>query len=252
MKPDLSAAIIIIGNEILSGRTQDINTNYIAKRLAQIGIKLREVRVIPDDKEVIIQTVNTLRPLFNYVFTTGGIGPTHDDITSDSIAAAFGVDNVLHQESYQQLEAYIGKERFNKARQRMAYMPQGAKPIRNSVSIAPGYVIGNVYVMAGVPQIMQAMFEEIIPTLTHGNPILSKSWYAYHASEGKIADDLEQIQHHFPILDIGSYPFYKDGEHHGITLVVKGQDTEAVEEAAQQIHNLFIKMGYEPHQGEPS
>ncbi|MDI2090571.1 competence/damage-inducible protein A [Commensalibacter oyaizuii] len=246
-----TAAIIVIGNEILSGRTQDININHIAQKLAIAGIKLKEARIIPDDRHVIINTVNKLRAAVDYVFTTGGIGPTHDDITSDCVAEAFGVPNEIHPESFKLLEHYIGAENFNEARQRMAYLPRGAKPIANPVSIAPGYVIGNVYVMAGVPQIMQAMLDNIIPTLRHGKPILSKSWYAYQASEGKVAKDLEAIQKKFPQTDIGSYPFYNESKQNGVALVVKGQDQQAVENAAQDIYNLLVNMGYQPHEGEP-
>lgn len=247
-----TAAIIVIGNEILSGRTQDININYIAKNLTQTGIKLIETRIIPDERQIIIRTVNELRAAYDYVFTTGGIGPTHDDITSECIAEAFGVPNSIHPETFQQLENYIGKEKFNQARQKMAHIPLGAKPIANPISVAPGYALNNVYVMAGVPEIMRAMFDQILPTLKHGAPILSKSWYAYNASEGNIADDLELIQQQFPDIDIGSYPFHKNKIQKGITLVVKGQDPKTVEQAAQQIHHLFVKMNYEPHEGEPS
>lgn len=246
-----TAAIIIIGNEILSGRTQDININYIAKQLAIAGIKLKEARVIPDDPKVIINTVNEIRAAVDYVFTTGGIGPTHDDITSDCIAEAFGVPNQIHQESFQLLEEYIGKENFNEARQRMAHIPLGATPIKNIISVAPGYVIGNVYVMAGVPKIMQSMLDAIIPSLRHGAPIISKTWYSYDASEGKIAADLNAIQNKFPQTDVGSYPFYQSEKYKGIALVVKGQDQQAVELASQEIYNLFVRMGYQPTEGEP-
>lgn len=245
-----TAAIIVIGNEILSGRTQDVNINYIAKKLTSTGIKLVEIRVIPDDRHMIIKTVNELRTAFDYVFTTGGIGPTHDDITSESIAEAFGVSNPVHPETDQLLKAHIGNERYNESHRKMAHLPLGAKPIPNPISIAPGYVINNVYVMAGVPQIMRVMFDHILPTLQHGKPILSKSWYAFHASEGKIAQDLEKIQQKFPHLDIGSYPFYKNENEKGITLVVKGQDQNAIKQAAEQIHDLLIHMGYDPHEGE--
>ncbi|CAI3927771.1 ADP-ribose pyrophosphatase domain of DNA damage-and competence-inducible protein CinA (CinA) (PDB:4CT9) (PUBMED:25313401) [Commensalibacter communis] len=246
-----TAAIIIIGNEILSGRTQDINLNYIARHLAIAGIKLKEARVIPDDPKVIIHTVNEIRAAMDYVFTTGGIGPTHDDITSDCIAEAFGVPNQIHPETFKLLEDYIGKENFNEARQRMAHLPLGATPIANPVSVAPGYVIGNVYVMAGVPQIMQAMLDGIIPTLRHGDPIVSKTWYAYHASEGKVAADLNNIQNQFPQTDIGSYPFYKNEKQNGVALVAKGQDQYAVEQAAKAIYELLVRMGYQPQEGEP-
>lgn len=246
-----SAAIIVIGNEILSGRTQDININYIARHLAIAGIKLKEARIIPDDRKVIVNTINEIKAAVDYVFTTGGIGPTHDDITSDCIAEAFGVPNQIHPESFKILEDFFSKENFNEARQRMAHLPLGAKPIANPVSIAPGYVIGNVYVMAGVPQIMQAMLDNIIPTLRHGEPILSKTWYAYHASEGKVAADLNDIQNKFPQIDIGSYPFYKSEKQNGIALVTKGQDKQAIEQAAKEIYDLFVRMGYQPHEGEP-
>lgn len=246
-----TASIMVIGNEILSGRTQDVNINYIAKGLTCSGIKLIETRIIPDDQKIIIKTVNELRAAYDYVFSTGGIGPTHDDITSEAIAEAFGVPNPIHPEISRLLEEHIGKEKYNDAHRKMARFPLGATPIPNPVSVAPGYVINNVYVMAGVPQIMRAMFDHILPTLHHGKPIVSKSWYAFHASEGKIAHDLAHIQDQFHNLDIGSYPFYKNEDQNGIALVVKGQDQDAVQRAAQQIHQLFIRMGYDPHKGEP-
>lgn len=252
MSRNSTAAIIVIGNEILSGRTQDVNINYMAKNLTRSGIKLIETRIIPDEKHIIIKTVNELRAAYDYIFTTGGIGPTHDDITSECIAEAFGVPNSIHQETFLQLETYIGKENFNQARQKMAYIPLGAQPIPNPISVAPGYVLNNVYVMAGVPEIMRAMFDQILPTLRRGQPIISKSWYAYDAAEGTIACDLELIQQQFPSVDIGSYPFHKNETNKGITLVTKGQDQQAVEKASHQIYQLLLKMHYTPYEGEPS
>lgn len=246
-----TAGIIIIGNEILSGRTQDVNVAYIARRLADLGIQLKEVRIIPDDVAIIIDTVNKTRAAFDYVFTTGGIGPTHDDITSDCIAAAFGVPNEIHEPSFKLLESHYGKENFNTARQRMAHLPRGAEPIVNLVSLAPGYRIGNVYVMAGVPRIMQAMFEQIAPTLQHGQPIISKSCYGYNVTEGQIAHDLTDTQNQFPQVDIGSYPFYESKEKHGVTLVIKGQDQRAVNQAFESVYKLLQKNGFNPCEGEP-
>ncbi|CAK7192773.1 Putative competence-damage inducible protein [Commensalibacter sp. Nvir] len=246
-----TAIIIVIGNEILSGRTQDTNVNYIAKKLASVGIKLKEVRIIPDDRKVIVHALKTLRSTVDYVFTTGGIGPTHDDITSDCVAEAFGVSNPIHEESFKKLENYVGAKNFNKARQRMAHLPLGAVPIPNPISVAPGYIMGNVYVMAGVPQIMRTMFDAILPTLRHGDPIISRTWYAFDALEGAIAEGLSTLQQTYPQIEIGSYPFYDLNGKDGVALVAKGQDQTSVKEAAKKIRSLLISIGYDPHEGEP-
>ncbi|GAB0115533.1 competence/damage-inducible protein A [Acidisoma sp. C75] len=248
--PNPTACLLVIGNEILSGRTQDVNINFLARRLGQIGIPLREVRVIPDVAETIIRTVNEVRAAFDHVFTTGGIGPTHDDITSECIAAAFGVPWEINQEAYAIMNARYAEGEFNAARQRMATMPRGAALILNSVSAAPGFSIGNVHVMAGVPRIMQAMFESLAPTLEGGAPIISRAVYALGLLEGAIAAELEAIQKRYPMLDIGSYPFARNGQH-GVAIVSKGTEVEAAEAATAEVTALMARLGVVPIQGEP-
>jgi len=246
-----TACLLVIGNEILSGRTQDVNINFLARRLGQLGIPLREVRVIPDVAETIIRTVNEVRAAFTYVFTTGGIGPTHDDITAECIAAAFGVPWELNAEAVAIMEARYPAGEFNAARQRMATMPRGARLIPNAVSAAPGFAIGNVHVMAGVPRIMQAMFEALAPTLEGGAPVISRAVYAVGLKEGSIAADLEAVQKRYPALDIGSYPFERAiGQ--GVAIVSKGTDPAEAEAATAEVTALMAKLGHAPIQGEPA
>ena len=187
---DPTAALLVIGNEVLSGRTQDLNIQFLAKRLGAIGIPVREVRIIPDVAETIVAVVNEMRARFDHVFTTGGIGPTHDDITSECVAAAFGVPWEAHPEAWARLEASYKPGDFNAARQRMATMPRGAALIDNAVSIAPGFTIGNVHVMAGVPRIMQSMFDSLAPSLQGGTPVTSRALHAAGVQEGDIAERL--------------------------------------------------------------
>jgi molybdenum cofactor synthesis domain-containing protein len=246
-----TAAILIIGNEILSGRTQDINVNFIAKRLAALGIVLSEVRVVPDIPNRIIEAVNALRAAYTEVFTTGGIGPTHDDITSECIAAAFGVPWEIHPETFAAMEAHIGRENFNAARQRMATLPRGAEPIKNGVSLAPGFTIGNVHVMAGVPRIMQSMFDALEPSLPRGEPIQMQAVYGIGILEGAIADGLTAIQNRFPQLDLGSYPF-RLAQGSGVALVAKGIDSAAIAQAIAEATALIAAQGVDPIQGEPA
>jgi molybdenum cofactor synthesis domain-containing protein len=244
------AAILIIGNEILSGRTQDVNVQFIAKRLAELGIKLQEVRVIPDVAGRIIGAVNELRAAYDMLFTTGGIGPTHDDITSECVAAAFGLPWEHHAETFAKMHAHMG-ENFNAARQRMATMPRGATPIENSISIAPGFSIGNVHVMAGVPRIMQAMFETLEPTLPRGLPIAMRAVHGMGVLEGSIAAGLSEIQARFPELDLGSYPFRREAGG-GVAIVAKGTDLSAIEQAIAQATDLIAAQNVTPVQGEPA
>ncbi len=246
-----TAAILIIGNEILSGRTQDVNVNFIAKRLAARGLTLSEVRVVPDIPARIIDAVNALRAAYTHVFTTGGIGPTHDDITSECIAAAFGVPWEIHAETFAAMEARIGKENFNAARQRMATLPRGAEPIRNSVSLAPGFTIGNVHVMAGVPRIMQSMFDALEPSLPRGTPIRMQAVYGIGLLEGLIAAGLTAIQDRFPDLDLGSYPF-RLPIGGGVAIVAKGTDPDAIAKATAEATALIAAQGIDPVQGEPA
>jgi molybdenum cofactor synthesis domain-containing protein len=246
-----TAAIIIIGNEILSGRTQDVNVNFLAKRLAARGISLQEVRVIPDIPARIINTVNEMRAAYDEIFTTGGIGPTHDDITSECVAAAFGVPWEPHPETFAAMEAHMPQGQFNAARQRMATMPRGATPIPNPISIAPGFTIANVHVMAGVPRIMQAMYDALEPSLPAGTPIAMRTVYGLGVMEGSIAAGLSAIQDRFANVDLGSYPFRKDGTG-GVAIVAKGTDPALLESAITEASQLIAAQGIEPVQGEPA
>ncbi|WP_025827224.1 competence/damage-inducible protein A [Acetobacter okinawensis] len=246
-----TSALILIGNEILSGRTRDDNIQFLALRLGEMGIPLVEIRVIPDIRATIVNTVTELRARFDEVFTTGGIGPTHDDITSPCVAEAFGVPWEIHPPTFAVLEERFGVENFNTARQRMAKLPRGATPIANPVSIAPGFSIGNVHVLAGVPRIMRAMFEELAPTLQKGAPVFSRTWHTTLLGEGALADGLEAIQDQFSDLDLGSYPFHREDGRHGVALVAKGQDMQRVNAAAQAIHDLLNAKGGSPVEGEP-
>jgi molybdenum cofactor synthesis domain-containing protein len=245
-----TACLLVIGNEVLSGRTQDANIRFVATKLGEIGMPLREVRVIPDVPETIIATVNEVRARYDHVFTTGGIGPTHDDITSECVAAAFGVPWEKHPEAWARMERHYKPGEFNAARQRMATMPRGASLIENAISIAPGFTIGNVHVMAGVPRIMQSMLETLLPTLPGGVPVQSRAVHVYGLPEGVLAEPLAGIQAAHPQLDIGSYPFYRiDGN--GVSLVAKGADTQAVDEAAAAITAMITGFGKTPIAGEP-
>ncbi|MCB1563123.1 MAG: competence/damage-inducible protein A [Alphaproteobacteria bacterium] len=232
-----TAALVIIGNEILSGRTQDANTNYIAKGLVERGIRLSEVRVVPDIEDRIIEAVNALRNAVDYVFTTGGIGPTHDDITAQSIANAFGIPLILHEEAYRVLlDHYGSEEAVTPARAKMAMTPEGAQLISNPVSGAPGFVIGNVYIMAGVPRIMQAMFDAALETLEGGAIILSRT-VECPFPESAIAEQLTALQGEYPDIDMGSYPVYQNGEH-STSLVLRGTDEPRLSEAERVLTEI--------------
>lgn len=245
------ACLLVIGNEVLSGRTQDLNIQFIAKGLGAIGIPLREVRVIPDVRDTIITVVNECRARFDHVFTTGGIGPTHDDITSECVAAAFGVPWEPHPEAWARMERHYEPGHFNAARQRMATMPRGATLIDNAVSIAPGFTIGNVHVMAGVPRIMQSMFTTLAPTLQGGVPVQSRTVHAAGLLEGAIAEGLSAIQDRYPALDLGSYPYYRLGGN-GVALVAKGTDTAALDACIAEVTALVEAQGKAPVPGEPA
>jgi molybdenum cofactor synthesis domain-containing protein len=235
-----TACIILIGNEILSGRTQDKNLAWLAKELNEIGIRLAEVRVIPDVTDIIIETVNACRPHFTYVFTTGGIGPTHDDITSDAIAKAFGAKLKLNKEAEAILQRHYGSEKLNAARLKMAYIPAGGALILNPVSAAPGFRIDNVFVMAGVPSIMQAMFADFKHELKGGAKMLSKTLSAY-VTEGVIAERLSAIQDQYPNVEIGSYPFMR--QHRlGTSLVTRATDADALDAAHRRIKELLLEL----------
>ncbi|MGH7043492.1 MAG: competence/damage-inducible protein A [Acetobacteraceae bacterium] len=246
-----TAAVLVIGNEILSGRTQDINLRFLAQRLAARGVRLAEARVIPDVPDVIVATVNELRARYDVLFTTGGIGPTHDDITSECVAGAFGVPWEPHAAAWARMERAYKPGEFNAARQRMATMPRGASLIDNPVSTAPGFTIGNVHVLAGVPRVMQAMFETLAPHLPGGTPIEARAVHALGASEGRIAAGLGTIAARYEEVEIGSYPFYRpDGN--GVAIVAKGTDPARLDAAIAEVAGLFTALGYAPVVGEPA
>ena len=235
-----TASVLIIGNEILSGRTQDVNLNYVAKKLGGIGVRLAEARVVADIEDDIVTALNELRAKYTYVFTTGGIGPTHDDITAASIARAFGVRVIEHPEARARLAAhYTTPGQLTEARLRMARTPEGAELIDNPVSSAPGFRVGNVYVLAGVPNIMQAMMDCALAGLRHGPAIHSMTVSGYVA-ESMVAKELEEVAKRYPQLDIGSYPWVKDGRF-GTALVTRGTDRAAVVAASDEIFALVQK-----------
>ena len=238
MQNTLSAAVLLIGNELLSGSIQDLNLSHIATRLEERGIRVRETRIVPDIEEDIVDAIDALRTRFQYVFTTGGIGPTHDDITSDSIAKAFGVPNVIQQDVFDSMKAYLDSKgaEFTPAAQRMAYAPEGAEMIYAQQSMIPGYRIGNVYVMAGVPRIMQIMLGGIIEQLDTGVAIVNKKIHA-NVSEGEITAALEIIQNQHPDIDIGSYPQDKGStlSDYRVVFMVKGTDEQDVDATCSEI-----------------
>lgn len=236
-----TAAFAIIGNEILSGRTQDTNLAFLGRRLAESGISLDEARVVADETSAIVDAVNALRARYRYVFTSGGIGPTHDDITTASIAAAFGVDVIRHPDAVARLHRYYGTEDLSDARLRMADVPRGAELIDNPVSAAPGYRIENVYVFAGVPRILQAMFETIATSLSGGPPIRSSS-VSVLVRESTIAVALEAVQQRHPRVAIGSYPFARSGVI-GTTLVVRSADADALTDAFREVQAMIDAAG---------
>jgi len=240
----VTAALIIIGNEILSGRTKDANLQFLGEQLNEMGIRMRECRVVPDIEATIVETVNHCRANFDYVFTTGGIGPTHDDITAAAIAKAFGTEIERNAVAEALLLAMYKPEDVTPARMKMADIPIGAALLDNPASTAPGFRLENVYVMAGVPRIMQAMFKEFSHELTGGEKVLSSS-VTSHIPEGAIGMKLGEIQDHFPDADIGSYPFWKDGKP-ATSLVVRHPDRATVNAAADEIVQAIRDLGGEP------
>jgi molybdenum cofactor synthesis domain-containing protein len=238
---DPTAAVLIIGDEILSGRTQDINLSFIARYLAAFGIPVKEARVVPDDRQEIVSAVNFLRDKYTYLFTTGGIGPTHDDITADCIAAAFGVAISENAEALAMLGTRYKPDDLNAARRRMARIPHGAALIPNAVSTAPGFQLENVFVMAGIPAVMQAMMDTVGPRLQRGRPLLSRSLTVF-AGEGVIAAGLAGVQKKFPQLPMGSYPFVREGRY-GTTLVVRGVDPDQLAAAFLALEIMVGELG---------
>ncbi len=235
-----TAAMIVIGNEILSGRTQDKNINYVACKLVETGISLVEVRVIPDVADVVVKTVQELKVQVDYVFTSGGIGPTHDDITAQCVADACGVDLVENKDARALLAAHYPEGELNDVRLRMAQIPVGGILIPNPVSAAPGFVIENVHVMAGVPRIMQAMMDHVAASLKGGDVVRSCS-VACGLPESRVAEDLGRIQDVYPSVDIGSYPFFQNG-HLGVNVVLRSADYDVLEKAEKDVQNMVAVL----------
>ena len=223
----VNAAILIIGNEILSGRTQDTNTSTLATWLNSIGVKVNEVRVVPDDEKIIIDTLNLLRKSYNYVFTTGGIGPTHDDITAESVSKAFNRKYQIHKEAFKLLEAYYKPGEFNKGRQKMVWMPEGAELILNPTSGAPGFNVDNVFCLPGVPSILKSMLGGLKNKIVGGEPILSHT-ISLRTVESEIANSLTKIQEKNKDVEIGSYPFFHAGKL-GVSIVIRSEDQSKID-----------------------
>ena len=237
---EVTACIIIIGNEILSGRTQDMNLSFLGKRLDELGIRLAEARVIHDEEDDIIKTINECRQRYNYVFTTGGIGPTHDDITAATIARAFDVRLVRNQDAVARLEKYYESGGINAAKLRMANIPAGAILIDNPISGAPGFHLENVFVMAGVPMILQVMFEGITDQLTGGDPVLTAN-IATNLSESVLAEDLGKLQNRYPDVSIGSYPYFRNNRL-GVNLVMRTTDADRISCLADEIKEMIERL----------
>jgi molybdenum cofactor synthesis domain-containing protein len=242
--PAPTAAILIIGNEILSGRTQDTNLNWIAGRLSAHGIRLAEARVVPDIEDEIVAAVQALSGRYSYLFTTGGIGPTHDDITAEAMAKAFGRALIVDAEAAARLERHYGQDKVTPARLRMARVPEGAALIDNPVSAAPGFRIENVFVMAGVPAIMRAMVDGLVPNLAGGPLVLVRS-IGCQVAESVLAEPLGAIQALHPDVDIGSYPWFR-GDRFGVSLVARGTDAAVLDAVADEISAMVRTLGGEP------
>lgn len=237
-----TCALVLIGNELLSGRTEDANMNHFARRMNDLGIRFEECRIIADDKLMIVETLRILKEKYTYVFTTGGIGPTHDDITVDCVATLFQVPIERNKKTEEAFTEYYG-ERMNEGVLKMADFPKGAELIPNTLSMAPGFRMENVFCMAGVPKIMRIMLEAIVPHLRRGSEIFSKSVDVF-AGESVISKDFEFVQNHFKDVDLGSYPFQHEGK--GATsLVMRSDNTTALEEAYKQVISFLDKLGVE-------
>ena len=237
-KKEIFAAIVIIGNEVLSGRTKDLNTSTLSVWLNSLGIVVNEVRVIPDIEKIIINTVNDLKNKFDYVFTTGGIGPTHDDITAESISKAFNLDYGFHREAFSILEKYYEPGEFNEGRQKMAKMPTTANLILNPTSGAPGFYVENVFCLPGVPSILKAMIGGLNNILVGGDPILSKT-INLRTYESEIAQSLTNVQNNNKEVEIGSYPFFRQGKL-GVSIVLRSIDQNKIDKCNSEILK-FVK-----------
>ena len=235
----VNAAILIIGNEILSGRTQDTNTGTLANWLNSIGVKVIEVRVVPDIEKMIVDTLTVLRKTYNYVFTTGGIGPTHDDITAQSVSKAFGLKYEIHKEAFQILEKYYKPGDFNQGRQKMVWMPQGAELILNPTSGAPGFSVENVFCLPGVPSILKSMLGGLKNKIVGGEPILSHT-ISLRTVESEIADTITKIQNENKDVEIGSYPFFHAGKL-GVSIVLRSEEKSKIDKCNSQVLDFINK-----------
>ena len=242
-KKEITAGIIIIGNEVLSGRTKDINTSTLAKWLNSLGIEVKEVRVIPDVESTIVETVNHLRKKFNYIFTTGGIGPTHDDITAESISKAFDLEYGFHKEAYSILEKYYNPGEFSDGRQKMAKMPISANLILNPTSGAPGFYVENVFCLPGVPSILQSMIGGLNNVLIGGDPILSLT-ISLRTVESEIAKSISEIQNKNNDVEIGSYPFFRAGKL-GVSIVLRSANKKKLDVCNEEILKYVKSKGIE-------
>ena len=239
----VNAAILIIGNEILSGRTQDTNTSTLATWLNSIGVKVEEVRVIPDVEKTIVETLNTLRTTYDYVFTTGGIGPTHDDITAESVSKAFGLKYEIHKEAFKILAAYYKPGEFNKGRQKMVWMPENANLILNPTSGAPGFSVENVFCLPGVPSILKSMLGGLTNRIVGGKPILSLT-ISLRTVESEIANSLTKVQDQNQDVEIGSYPFFQAGKL-GVSIVIRSEDESRIDNCSSQILDFVNEKNIE-------
>jgi len=239
----VNAAILIIGNEILSGRTQDTNTSTLATWLNSIGVTVGEVRVIPDIEKKIVDTVNLLRKNYDYVFTTGGIGPTHDDITAKSISKAFKIKYEIHKKAFKILEVYYKPGEFNEGRQKMIWMPKNAKLILNPTSGAPGFNVENVFCLPGVPSILKSMLGGLTNTIVGGEPILSLT-ISLRTVESEIANSLTKVQNNNKDVEIGSYPFFQAGKL-GVSIVIRSEDQSKINKCNSQILEFVNKKKIE-------
>ena len=239
MSKKTNAAILIIGNEILSGRTQDTNTSTLSLWLNSIGVKVEEVRVIPDIEKTIVDSVNSLRKVYDYIFTTGGIGPTHDDITAQSIAKAFNLKYEIHKEGYKILEKYYKPGEFNEGRQKMIWMPKDAKLILNPTSGAPGFNVENVFCLPGVPSILKSMLGGLKNNIIGGDPILSHT-ISLRTVESEIANSLTKVQDNNKDVEIGSYPFFQAGKL-GVSIVIRSENQSKIDICTSQILD-FVKQ----------
>jgi molybdenum cofactor synthesis domain-containing protein len=242
-KVKVNASILIIGNEILSGRTQDTNTSTLAVWLNSIGVKVGEVRVVPDIENIIIDALNRLRTTYDYVFTSGGIGPTHDDITAESVSKAFGLKYEIHKEAFKILESYYKKGEFNEGRQKMIWMPKNANLILNPTSGAPGFSVENVFCLPGVPSILKSMLGGLTNSIVGGKPILSLT-ISLRTVESEIANSLTKVQNDNKDVEIGSYPFFQAGKL-GVSIVIRSEDQSKIDVCNSQILEFVNKKKIE-------